>query len=108
MSSSSYILIISPYFYGTDYNETTKPNNKFNVIPIRVDAIWLVNSDGTLSAVYLLDSRTVQAQKDYVYSDYNIYGIVETEGVNTVLRTPYDMNGKTFEFCNRPYFKGSS
>lgn len=110
VSSSSYKLTIATTFYGTDYDSVTKPNNKFNVIPVRIDAIWLVNSDGTLTAVFLLDNRTVQYQKDAVliYEDY--YGIVETEGVNTVLRTPYDQNGYTFEFWLRykiPYIQSA-
>ena len=110
VSSSAYELTLSPVFYGTDYNSVTAPNNKFNIIPIQVDAIWLVNSDLTLSPVYLLDKRTVQYQKDAALVDEEYYGVVETSGVNTVLRTPYDMNGLTFELWIRykiPYIQSA-
>ena len=96
---SDYDLAVYPIFYGTDYATATK--NKFNVIPIRIEGVWVQESDGELNPVYLDGSREVQNTKDTYDADDDIYeyqGTIDIEGESVILRTSFDMNGLTLQF----------
>jgi len=104
VGSECYKAYILPQFKGTDYY-TTGTTHLYTVDCLNVDAIFAVETDGTLTPLYVYDVKTIQLDKDANLQSINLDTsdeiAVHFDGQYIAISAPFDMAGKTLEIWLR-------
>ena len=112
---SLYSVKINPEYLGIDWAKDKAASdaakvNKFKVECLSVDAVWIVNSDGTKSRVNIMSSEERQHVRDQnlLTSDdgeednlQDFWGSIDLDRGGIFFESPIDLIGKQIEFWMR-------